>query len=373
MDRTSELDGSRQESRLERFLTPLAIGIFLLGLGLIVAGPVRSLVTGAAAGLTGNDGPISAAQVLAGVAGAEIAAIDPESRSLIQKKIVPFTTVPDRPRDEVIVHEVAPGDTLFGLADAFGLSPNTIFWANTDRLRSVHSLERGLELFILPVDGVYHRSYEELTISQIATKYQVEPQVIIESEYNQLIESSPETVPPWGMRIVVEGGTGEFVDLSPIVDTVDEATGQIVRSFMPGMGGSCAPGIAGSGGSGAWAVPIAPGSYAFTQPFYPGHSGIDLAASIGTSVLAADSGVVIFSGWVDASWGYGVLIVLDHGNGWTSYYAHLSSAGVGCGAFVSKGGFIGSVGTTGNSSGPHLHFELRFNHTAVDPVGYMGF
>ena len=89
----------------------------------------------------------------------------------------------------------------------------------------------------------------------------------------------------------------------------------------------------------------------------PIHNGIDIAGAEGNAIFATDSGVVVFAGW--SQFGYGYLIVLDHGNGWQSAYAHLSSVGVICGQSVAQGTVIGGLGTTGNSTGPHLHFELR--------------
>ena len=87
------------------------------------------------------------------------------------------------------------------------------------------------------------------------------------------------------------------------------------------------------------------------------HYGIDVAGKLGNPIYAVDNGVVVYSGW--NNWGYGNVIVIDHGNGWQSLYSHLSTIGVSCGASVYQGGTIGYMGSTGNSSGPHLHFELR--------------
>ncbi|MCC6905726.1 MAG: M23 family metallopeptidase [Anaerolineae bacterium] len=357
----------------ERYLTPISLAVLGIGMLLIGIGPLRTLLAGPASGIPrSGDGPITAQQVIAGVAGADTSTVF-EGGPALARQVVPFTTVPDRPRDTVETYTVQAGDTLFGIANRFRLDPNTIFWANSENLRSVHNLQKDLNLFILPVNGVYHRSYAEATIAEIATKYSVTPAIIINSPFNQLEGTQAGDVPPWGMRIVVEDGVGQFVDFSPIVEEVDQVTGAVRRSFMPGMGGSCAAGIAGRGGSGAWGIPVSVGSYAFSQSYYPGHSGVDLAAVVGTPVLASDSGVVVFAGWVDASWGYGQLVVLDHGNGWTTYYAHLSSVGVGCGQFVGKGGYVGGVGSTGNSSGPHLHFEMRWNHVPDNPASYLGF
>ncbi len=98
------------------------------------------------------------------------------------------------------------------------------------------------------------------------------------------------------------------------------------------------------------------------------HTGIDLAGPTGSSVIAADGGTVTFAGW---SGGYGKLIKIKHDNGYETYYAHLSSINVKVGQKVAKKEFIGKVGNTGNSTGPHLHFEIRKNGKALNPANYM--
>ena len=102
-----------------------------------------------------------------------------------------------------------------------------------------------------------------------------------------------------------------------------------------------------------------------------GHEGLDLAVPTGTPVFAADSGTVVYAGWNPV--GYGNLVVLDHGNGWRTYYAHLQSVHVRCGEWLSRGSTIGEIGSTGNSSGPHLHFEMLRFGIAVNPAGYIRF
>jgi murein DD-endopeptidase MepM/ murein hydrolase activator NlpD len=87
------------------------------------------------------------------------------------------------------------------------------------------------------------------------------------------------------------------------------------------------------------------------------HWGIDVAGRLGNSIFATDNGVVVYAGWND--WGYGNVVVIDHGNGWQTLYAHLSAFNVDCGSYVYQGDTIGAMGSTGNSSGPHLHFEMR--------------
>jgi lipoprotein NlpD len=117
-------------------------------------------------------------------------------------------------------------------------------------------------------------------------------------------------------------------------------------------------------------IPLPPG-YQVIRGFFPGHTGIDLAMPAGTTVFAADGGTIIFAGW--SNWGYGYSIVIAHG-GMLTLYGHLSRIGVSCGQRVSQGQPIGAVGSTGNSSGPHLHFEIRpGGGEPVNPVGYLAF
>lgn len=359
-----------------RYLTPISVAVVIIGVALVIVGPVRAVFrdrpaaegSGEGTGGTSESGGAQA-EVVAETASLSLSSED----NTLDRALVPYTIIPDRPRDRVISYTVRPGDTLFAIADQFGINPNTLFWSNSETLGdNVHMLQNGIELFILPVDGVYHKSDGQHTLQWIADYYQADVNDIINSEYNELSGYTPADIPPWGMRIVVPGGQREIVDWRPpIIETTDQRTGQVVRGFMPGMGGSCAAGIVGSGGTGSWIPPLA--SYSFTQSYYPGHSGVDLAAPVGTPVLAADSGVVIFSGWVNPDWGYGILVVLDHGNGWTTYYAHLSGTNVGCGQYVPRGGTVGYVGTTGRSSGPHLHFEMRWGHVPDNPANYIGF
>jgi murein DD-endopeptidase MepM/ murein hydrolase activator NlpD len=98
------------------------------------------------------------------------------------------------------------------------------------------------------------------------------------------------------------------------------------------------------------------------------HEGIDLAVGTGTPVVAAAAGTVILAGWLG---GYGNLVVIDHGNGMSTAYGHNSSVTVGVGQYVAQGQLVAYSGNTGHSTGPHLHFEVRINGTAVDPLGYL--
>lgn len=353
---------------LNQHLTVISLTAILLSIIVFAAGPVRlwlQAADGVSTVVIGNDvdtrpgaGEVSFYQ-----------------SAMIERLFTPFTIIPDRPRREVISYTIQPGDTLEGIANAFGLRRESIFWANTDVLRGdVHLLLPDTVVAILPEDGILHMSDATLTVQQIADEHSVSAESIITSPYNEIDGYKPDMVPPWGMRLVATGGVGEFADWrAPIVEVVDPTSGVASTAFMPGMGGSCGASITGSGGSGAWTLPLSSGTYAVTQGFSSYHSGIDMAAVAGSPVYASDTGVVIFSGWVTADWGYGILVVLDHGNGWTSYYAHMASTSVRCGQVVQRGTPVGTVGSTGNSSGPHLHFELRWGHVPDNPAAYLGF
>ena len=98
------------------------------------------------------------------------------------------------------------------------------------------------------------------------------------------------------------------------------------------------------------------------------HTGIDIAAPYGKPIAGADSGEVIYSGWWD---GYGKAVVIDHGRGYTTVYGHMSRIYMQTGQKVEKNQVIGLVGSTGFSTGPHLHFEIRYNGKPVDPLAYL--
>jgi murein DD-endopeptidase MepM/ murein hydrolase activator NlpD len=355
-----------------RYLTPISVGVLGIGVLLVILGPVRSVAGPKSAGTSGSARPGQPSALVGG--GSDETTIDQLDRGLI-----PFTIIPDRPRKDVVSYTIKPGDTLFGIAGEFGLKPATIFWSNKGTLSDdIHLILPGVTIAIMPVDGAYFISDGTRTFQKIADDYshdsKVDPNTIINSQYNNFAGQTPNDTPPWGTPVVVPGGTSDF-SVPPVitatVSTSGASAGQVVYGFMQGMAGSCAAGIHGGGGTGGWIPPVS--SYTVTQPFAPWHSGMDLANVIGTPVHAADTGVVIYSGWVPQNWGYGQLVVLDHGNNWTTYYAHLNSINVGCGQTVPRGGLIGAIGTTGNSNGPHLHFEMRWNHVPDNPANNMGF
>ena len=281
----------------------------------------------------------------------------------------PFTIIPDRTRSSVEEYIIESGDTIFAIAERYGLEPETIVWGNDNSI--VEGLRPGRAINILPVNGVYHQVLNGDTITIIATKYGVDPYLIIDSEYNDLFGVEPDDPLPEGSWVVVPGGEREQISWNPIVERVEgggagTSSGQGAISFASGEAGSCGL-VTNPGGSG-WARPI--GAYQWVRGFSGVHSGVDLSAPPGSPVYAANGGAVIFAGW--NSYGYGYTIVLAHGP-FTTLYGHLSAINVGCAQYVSAGQPIGAVGSSGNSSGPHLHFEIRYMDLPQDPTYTMPF
>jgi murein DD-endopeptidase MepM/ murein hydrolase activator NlpD len=281
----------------------------------------------------------------------------------------PYTIAPARGRSEIVQYRIQPGDTLEKIAARFGISQDTIIW-NNDGIY-VNRLLPGDTLTILPEDGVLHRTRQEETIQAIADKYKVSPFSIVDSEFNPLLRNaSPTTLLPPGITVMVVGGVSDKkpVYWNPGITIQGGGSGGGGTVSFGGGPGSCGA-QPNTGGTGALVVPLPP-IYTVIRGFSAYHTGIDLAAPTGTTVFAADGGTVIFAGW--SNWGYGNTVVLAHGNLLT-LYGHMSRVNVSCGQVVSRGTPIGAVGSTGNSSGPHLHFEVRVGEVPQNPEGYLGF
>lgn len=278
----------------------------------------------------------------------------------------PFTFIPERDLDEVRIYQVQAGDTIFGIARKFDLQPETLFWANPDiDPKNLQFLQLGMEMRIMPVDGVIHLTNGQQTLSDVAAKYELDPYDIVFSEYNNLPANiALDAKLPYNTQLVLPGVEGDPIDVgAAVVVEGSGVSGGSVR--VSGGAGSCGLIQVHTGGRSVFSNPLA-GGYTFMQDFYPGiHNGVDLAGSLGDGVVAADGGTVVFAGWHNG--GYGKLVVLDHGNGFQTYYAHLNSISVRCGAGVSAGQRIGSMGNSGNSTGPHLHFEVLQGGVPVSP------
>jgi murein DD-endopeptidase MepM/ murein hydrolase activator NlpD len=287
--------------------------------------------------------------------------------TFIRNDTNPFTIIPDRPRREITEYTVVAGDTMYTIAERFGIQPESLAWSNPRSI--IGGLRPGMSITVPPADGAVEQISNDRTIADLAVGYSVDPFAIIDWESNGLQGATPDTVLLSGMNIFVPGGQAEQISWTPRVERSGgdaSGTGGTI-SFAIGDPGSCGQ-QPNPGGFGGWIRPV--GGYSFVQGFSGFHTGVDLAAPVGTPVSAALGGTVIFRGW--NNWGYGYLIVLAHGP-ITTVYGHLSEIYVSCGQSVAPGTVIGGVGNTGNSSGPHLHFEIRFSDIPTDPTGTMAF
>jgi len=277
------------------------------------------------------------------------------------------TIIPSRPRQEIIKYTVLEGDTIFGIAEKFGLKPETILWGNYYvLLDNPHSLQPGQVLNILPVDGTYHEWQQGEGLNAVARYYGVKPEDIINYPANHLDAakvgdySNPNIAP--GTWLIVPGGKRDFISWSAPLGVTREnpALARVLGD------GACGPVSGGAVGYGSFIWPSNK-HYLSGFDFSPStnHWGIDIAGNEGEAVYATDAGVVVYAGW--NNYGYGNMIMVDHGRGFQSLYAHLSALNVICGQSVGQGDVIGAIGTTGRSSGPHLHFEIRASSSFVNP------
>ena len=235
--------------------------------------------------------------------------------------------------DQISIYTVREGDTLAVIAGMFNVSPNTILWANN--LKSSKDVKKDMNLVILPISGVKYVVKKGDTLKSIANSFKGDVNEIV--QFNDLPDGY---VPKIGDEIIIP--EGEISDPSSNSIKTSKST---PASIIDGKGYYMRPirgGIRTQGLHGAC------------------HCGVDLSTGIvGTPVFAAASGRVIVArlgGW---NGGYGNYIVISHPNGTQTLYAHLSRIDISVGENVSKGSQIAAMGNTGNSTGPHLHFEIR--------------
>jgi murein DD-endopeptidase MepM/ murein hydrolase activator NlpD len=251
----------------------------------------------------------------------------------------------ERGRLNLLTYLVQRGDTASSIAERFGLAPQTILWGNEGLSSDAGNLQVGLELNILPVDGVLHTVREGDTLESLQAIYDVPAETIIEFPGNGLAgEETPALVP--GQKLILPGATKAIAWAEPGPRVL---AGQGRRS--PGF----YSGPLVLGGTGIFLWPVSP--IRITQSYWSGHPAIDLDTYPGQAVYASDSGTVIYSDW-DTT-GYGNLIIIDHGNGLWTYYGHNKANLVRAGDGVLQGGQIAESGSTGNSTGEHLDFRIR--------------
>lgn len=268
---------------------------------------------------------------------------------------IPLTIVPKRVRNEVIKYTVQSGDTVSDIAEQFEVSPDSILWANPKLEDNPDMLSLGQSLNIPPVSGVLYAVQNGDTLQKIAAKFKGKKkaetiiQDIVNSEFNQERHDLRATAPALtvGQFMMVPGGYKPYVP-------------RVVQAYNGPVPASAARGT----GNFGWPV-----SGRITQKYWTQHSALDIAAPKGTPIYAADSGYVVRTEAKTTDYGY--MILINHGNGYVTRYAHLSAIHVEVGESVKKGQLIGRVGSTGNSTGAHLHFEVIGNSVTRNPFNYL--
>ncbi len=255
------------------------------------------------------------------------------------------TLVSDKVRDKIIQYIVQPGDTVSSIAQKFGVDEDTIRWQNSltkDKIREGQVLE------ILPVTGISHKVQKGDTVYSIAKRYDTSPQAIVDFPYNTFVNDE-----------TFELAIGQIIIVPDGVKPAERPTVPRIRQITPDAGTVVAS------GNFVW-----PAGGQITQRFVWYHKGIDIANHAAPNVLAADAGTVVAAGWLDG-YGYGNRVVIDHGNGYRTLYAHLAQIYVVPGQTVSRGNAIGRMGSTGRSTGIHLHFEVIQNGIHINPLNML--
>lgn len=310
----------------------LAIAVLIAG-GFISSGAV---VSGSYPGVAAN--PL--------VAGASAVA----EGGVISSSITPVTIISDKPRDKVIEYEVKNGETISSIARDFGVSENTILWEND--LTSGTQIKAGDKLRVLPVSGIAYKVEGGDTIYSIAKKYQANAQAILDFPFNDVGDDFQ--LKTGQTLIIPDGAPPEKPKPAPTQYLAREQQNVTIENL----------------GSAQFVWP-ATAFQQISQYFSWYHPGIDIANLGGGPIHASDSGTVTVAGWPDNQ-GYGNRVVIDHGNGFTTLYAHLSVISVSPGQRVSKGQLIGMMGSTGRSTGVHLHFEVHKNGVLLNPLSFLG-
>ncbi len=231
--------------------------------------------------------------------------------------------------DQISAYVVREGDTLSAIAKMFNVSVNTILWANDIKNNTITP---GQNLVILPVSGIRHVVVSGDTVQSIVKKHNGDLEEVL--GFNNLSADSKLAV---GEVVIIPNG-----DATPVTKSGSTVTPKA---------------SAGKNLAGYFTSPI-PSGYRKTQGIH-GYNGVDLAAPLGTNVVASASGKVIVSKNSGYNGGYGNYVVISHPNGTQTLYGHLNETLVVQGQNVSQGQLIGYLGSTGRSTGPHVHFEVR--------------
>lgn len=287
-------------------------------------------------------------------AGLDLLMREPETHTELTSE---FRTAP-------IEYTVVSGDSVWAISNSYGLTVESLLYANYDILQDKSdNLMPGQVLTIPPTDGILHKWRKNDTISSVASRYGAAINDILLFIGNNFDLSDPKV--ETGATVMVPGGARQLLEISYAAVTTD-ALGNRVSGF-DGPGACTISGV-GLFGSGSFIWPSSV-HYISGNQYGPGHRAIDIGAGMGSPLFAADSGTVVYAGWMNG--GYGNFVVIDHGNGFQTLYEHLDQIHVSCGDNIFQGSQIGTSGTTGNSTGAHLHFEIRYAGAAVNPWDYL--
>jgi len=258
------------------------------------------------------------------------------------------TDVPQR--REIIYYAVENGDTVSTIARRFGLSINTVLWANN--LSAFSLIRPGDSLTILPTSGLLYTVKSGDTISKIAAKYGIDGEKILSvNNIGGGLKAGATIILPGAKKISAPAA---------VARTTTQSGLSVIRDLIK------APAVKAGAGKMIWPTV----GYRITQYFSWRHTGVDIANKIGTPIYAADAGIVeIAQGGYNG--GYGNTIVINHGGGRKTRYGHASKLFVKVGDEVEKGENIAAMGSTGRSTGPHLHFEVLINGTRYNPLNYI--
>ncbi len=254
-------------------------------------------------------------------------------------------------RTEIEKYIVQPGDTVSTIAGRFGITINTVLWANN--LGNYSIIKPGQELTILPYSGIIYKVKSGDTLSKIANTYKINDTDISEKnniDINLGLKIGQELILPGASRIVAA---------APV--RVNPASTPNTTSSVNKV-----PNTQSSGDNMAWPTE----GHRISQYFTWSHNGLDIANKVGTPIYAAEAGTIEISatGW---NGGYGNTLLINHGNGKKTRYGHLTSLYVKVGDKVTKGENIGTMGSTGRSTGSHLHFEVIINGARYNPLNYI--
>ncbi len=294
-------------------------------------------------------------------------------------KINPQTNAGDRSvMNDYLVHTVTSGETVSTIASSYGLKTATLIWANS--ILNANSLRVGQKILVPPVDGISHRVAKNETIDKLAKDYGVNGDTIVKQ--NSL--SSKTLVA--GEDIFIPGAKPLPSDIQapPAAKTGRNNPARVASSTRTGSFAYSVP-ADGAILQGSKDVPVGDKPFVFptrgkiTQYFHSGHYALDIANPDRPAVWAAGAGTVVkvAEGCGDVSYtcngGYGNHVIIDHGNGIQTLYAHLTYATVKVGQHLASNEVIGKMGRSGNVrgvTGIHTHFEVRVNGKKVDPTGF---